>query len=186
MALIQGWRNKPTSYGWVSITLHWAMAIAIFGMYPLGLYIDELTYYDAAYRTVPHWHKSIGVLLAITLVIRLGWRLTNPRVQPVAELSTVESWLSHVIHLLLYGLIFIVVISGYLISTADGRSVDVFTWFSVPALPFAATHQEDIAGIIHFFVATLLITIAALHMLAALKHHFINGDSTLRRMLGMK
>jgi cytochrome b561 len=136
-------------------------------------------------RTVPHWHKSIGVLLARVLVLRLLWRLGNPRVHGLPQHSRALTLLSHAVHLALYLLIALVVVSGYLISTADGRPVDVFNWFSVPALPVAADNQEDIAGAIHFYVATLLISMAALHMLAALKHHFRYRDGTLRRMLGL-
>jgi len=76
--------------------------------------------------------------------------------------------------------------SGYMISTADGRPISVFNWFDIPALPALIEQQEDIAGEIHFISATTLITLSLLHAAAALKHHFIDKDNTLRRMLGTK
>jgi len=56
-------KNSQNQYGLGTIALHWVMALVIIGMYPLGLTIDSLGYYDAAYKTVPHWHKSIGMIL---------------------------------------------------------------------------------------------------------------------------
>ncbi|MOA52423.1 hypothetical protein D3C78_1757160 [compost metagenome] len=74
--------------------------------------------------------------------------------------------------------------SGYLISTADGRGIEVFGWFTVPATLSGIDGQEDIAGVVHLWLAWGLIGMAALHALAALKHHFIDRDATLSQMLG--
>jgi cytochrome b561 len=84
----------------------------------------------------------------------------------------------------LYLGLFGVMISGYLISTADGRGIEVFGLFSVPATLTGIPQQEDIAGAIHEYLAWGLVIFAALHGLAALKHHFIDRDSTLLRMFG--
>ena len=75
-------------------------------------------------------------------------------------------------------------IAGYLISTADGRAIEVFGWFQVPATLYDLPEQEDIAGEIHELIAWALILLAGVHALAALKHHFINRDTTLLKMLG--
>ena len=186
MALVKEFRNQPNHYGWGAIALHWLIALAIIGMYPLGLYIDSLTYYDPEYQTVPNWHKSIGILIAITLTVRLIWRAINPQPKHLDSHSAPVKLMSKLGHMGLYLLLMAVLASGYLISTADGRAIDVFNWFSVPALPELVENQEDVAGEIHFIVATTLISLTALHAIAALKHHFIDKDSTLKRMLGIK
>jgi cytochrome b561 len=85
--------------------------------------------------------------------------------------------------LLFFGL-FALMLAGYLISTADGRGISLFGWFEVPALFSAFSDQEDIAGAVHKYLAWGLVIFAGLHGLAALKHHFIDRDSTLKRMLG--
>lgn len=176
--------NDKQDYGWLPIIMHWLIALAIIGLYPLGLYIDSLDYYDPAYRTVPAWHKSIGLIVMAVLVFRLLWRVINrpPLSLPQPPLHEIAA---KVVHMGLYCLLLITLISGYLISTADGSSIEVFSWFEVPALPYAIENQEDIAGDIHFIVATLLISLAALHAGAALKHHFIDKDITLKRMLAI-
>ncbi|MEZ5525809.1 MAG: cytochrome b [Pseudomonadales bacterium] len=176
-------KNTSNRFGMLSITLHWVMALAIIGMYPLGLYIDSLGYYDAAYRTVPHWHKSIGMLVLGLLLLRLLWRAISVHPQSLPQ-PALQQIATKVVHLLMYGLMLVALVSGYMISTADGRAIAVFSWFEVPALPALVEQQEDVAGSVHYWSTTLLIILAGVHALAALKHHFINKDQTLLRMLG--
>lgn len=80
----------------------------------------------------------------------------------------------------------VVMTSGYLISTAEGRGVSVFGWFEVPAVISDLPNQATLAGNIHWYSALLLILLAAGHALAALKHHFIDRHDTLTRMLKPK
>ncbi|WP_415887886.1 cytochrome b [Neptuniibacter sp. QD37_6] len=177
--------NDNDSYGWGPVLLHWFIALSVIGLYPLGLYIESLSYYDPEYRTVPIWHKSIGILLAGLLITRILWRLFNrsPKALPQPKKMAIAAKAAHV---LLEFLLLLTLFSGYLISTADGRAIEVFTWFSIPALPFAMEQQEDIAGEIHFLIATTLIVLAALHAFAAIKHHYIDKDLTLKRMLALR
>lgn len=177
--------NSDDRYGLVPIALHWLMAFTIIGLYPLGLYIESLDYYDPAYRTVPMWHKSVGILLALLFVFRLLWKFFDKSPKPLPQSRLLQNAATMAHHLLLL-LLAITLCSGFLISTADGSSISVFNWVDIPALPFAFEHQEDIAGEIHFIVATLLISLAAVHAAAGLKHHFVDKDRTLKRMLAIR
>lgn len=177
------WRNTHDGYGMVAIALHWVVALVVVGLFALGLWMVELTYYDPWYRRAPDIHKSIGVLLFATMLLRLAWRLTNPSPAPAPGVSEREHRLARLAHGLLYALLFAIMLSGYLISTADGRPIEVFGWFSVPATLARREAQADIAGELHLILAVTAIVIAALHALAALKHHFIDRDRTLLRML---
>ncbi len=178
------WRNTTKGYGVAAISAHWLTAIAVLILYPLGLYIVSLTYYDPAYRIVPHWHKSLGILLLMGVTVRFAWRLANPRPTPLENHKPWERRLAHAVHALLYGFLFTVPLTGYLISTADGRPIDVFGWFSVPALaPVVVTNQEDVAGWWHFWLATALVVLVGLHAVGALKHHLIDRDLTLKRII---
>ena len=177
-------KNTKTAYGWISILLHWVMALTIFGMFGLGLYMVELTYYDAWYKGSLDLHKSIGILLLGLLLLRTLWRRININPDSADKhASKFEVTSAHLVHLGLYLLMFTLMISGYLISTADGRGIMVFEVFSVPAIPFAIDNQEDIAGEIHEILAWVLVVLAGVHALAAVKHHFINKNNTLVRML---
>lgn len=176
------WRNSNEAYGLVQIALHWAMAAMVAVLLPLGLWMTGLDYYDPWYKKAPDLHRSIGVMLALVLVARVLWRLGNVQPEPLAR-SSREATAAHAAHLLLYLLPLLSVISGYLISTADGRAVEVFGWFEIPATLQGLEGQEDIAGDIHFVLAMTLLGVIALHILAALRHHFVLRDRTLSRML---
>ena len=177
-------RNTTEGYGLPAVLLHWVMAVLVIGLFGLGLYMTGLDYYDPWYHQAPWWHKSIGLVVLVLLVLRALWALANPKPTPLPTHSGWEIGLAHVVHTLLYGLLFCICISGYLISTADGRGVEFFGWMEIPALIHGIEGQEDIAGDVHFLLAISTIALAALHALAALKHHFLDRDQTLRRMLG--
>lgn len=178
------WRNTALSYGLIAILLHWVVALGVIGLFILGLWMVELNYYDAWYRRAPDLHKSIGVSLFLIMLFRLLWRRINKNPQPIPGNHHLEQQIAGLVHVLLYSLIFIVMLSGYLISTADGRPIEVFGVITIPATLAGIEKQEDIAGTIHLILAIILISLSSLHALAALKHHFINKDRTLVRMLG--
>lgn len=177
-------RNTSSRFGVISIGMHWLIAVAVFGLFALGYWMVDLSYYDDWYRTAPHIHRSIGILLLIVMVLRLTWRFINPAPRPLPNHSRFEVFAAHSAHLLLYVLIFVAMISGYLISTADGSSISVFDWFEVPSVTGQIKGMEDTAGLVHYWTTWVLVVLALVHGLAAIKHHVIDRDDTLRRMLG--
>lgn len=177
-------RNTATGFGVVTIAMHWLVAVAVFGLFGLGYWMVGLSYYDDWYRTAPDIHRSVGILLLMVMVIRLAWRLANPVPRPLPNHSRFEVLAAHGAHLLMYVLIFVAMISGYLISTADGSSISVFDWFEVPSVTGRIKGMEDTAGLVHYWATWALVVLAGLHGLAAIKHHLIDRDDTLRRMLG--
>ncbi|MBA4245066.1 MAG: cytochrome b [Pseudomonas sp.] len=178
------WRNTSARYGLVSVLLHWLVALVVFGLFALGYWMVGLSYYDPWRQSAPDLHKSIGILLFAVMLLRLLWRLFSPAPAALASHGRLTRLASRLGHGLLYLGLFGVMISGYLISTADGRGIYVFGLFSVPATLTGIPQQEDIAGAIHEYLAWGLVIFAGLHGLAALKHHFIDRDSTLLRMFG--
>ena len=178
------WRNTADTYGRISILLHWLIAAVVPALFALGLWMVELDYYDAWYHRAPELHKGIGALLLGVLLLRLAWRCGNPQPRPAG--TPLQRRLAGVMHRLLYGVMFAVIISGYLVSTADGRPLDVFGIVQLPATLSGIERQEDIAGDFHLALAMAMIGLTALHALAALKHHLIDHDRTLVRMLSSK
>ena len=75
-------RNSPTAYGAPALLIHWLSALMAFGLFGLGLWMTELTYYDPWYRKAPELHKGIGLLLFALTGLRLAWALLNPRPAP--------------------------------------------------------------------------------------------------------
>ena len=175
-------KNSSSSYGSVSIALHWLMALGFIALYALGWWMVELDYYDSWYHRAPDLHKSIGISLAALMLLRLFWNRLQPRPQDLGDHATLNR-IAHALHNLFYLLVLLLLVSGYLISTAKGKSIEIFQFVSIPALLPGSDERGELAGDIHEILANLFIALAALHAGAALKHHFLDRDATLIRML---
>ncbi len=170
------------NYNIITRVIHWLSALCIVGLFAVGLWMVDLSYYSEWYRTAPHYHRSIGILLAIVTLFRIVWKYMSASPKP--EGKAFEIVTAKLAHSAMYLLLITIFATGYLISTSDGRGIEVFDWFTVPGAGELFPNQSDLAGEIHFYAAWAVILIAGLHALAALKHHFIDKDNTLRKMLG--
>lgn len=178
------WKNTREQFGFITIVIHWLVALAVYGMFALGLWMVTLSYYDEWYHPAPEIHKSIGCLLFALMFFRMVWRFISPPPKPLSSYSRLTRLSAVGVHLILYIVLFGIMISGYLISTADGQSITIFGWFFVPATLTNLPGQADTAGTIHLYLAWAVVVLSLLHGLAAIKHHVIDGDITLKRMLG--
>jgi cytochrome b561 len=183
-ANIKQWRTSASHWGRISIAIHWLTVITVFSLFALGLWMVELNLYDSWYKKGPNLHKSIGILLLMLTLLRIIWRRIEGKPGPLSSHTAREQNIARWMHVLLYTLLISVMVFGYLISTADGRAIEVFGLFPIPATLQGIDKQEDIAGVIHLWLAIVLISMVALHALAAIKHHFFDKDQTLKRMLG--
>ena len=177
-------RNTSANYGLVTILNHWVVALAVFGLFGLGFWMVDLSYYDDWYRRGPDIHRSVGILLFLLMLFRVVWRAVNVSPDPLDGHKRWEIRSAHAAHLLLYMLIFVAMVSGYLISTADGSSISVFGWFEAPSVTGQIKGMEDTAGTVHYWSTWAIVGLAAIHAAGAFKHHLLDRDRTLRRMLG--
>jgi cytochrome b561 len=173
-------KDTPAGYGLVSRLFHWLMAIAIFALFGLGWWMVGLDYYSPYYHSAPDLHRSAGVLLLVALLLRGVWRLMNVKPSD-AELTPFERMASRIVHAGFYPLLLALMLSGYFISTPDGRGIDVFGLFSVPSI-VQQKGLADLAGLTHRMLAYTVMAVAAVHAIAALKHHFSTGSTILTRM----
>lgn len=174
--------DTKTNYGLISRVNHWLSALLIIGLYFLGSWMVDLDYYSQWYTDAPHFHKSIGLLVALITLFRFFWKQLTPSPEANIHHSKHVKVISKIAHSIIYLCLSIIFISGYLISTADGREIAIFNLFSIPSLGEIINNQEDIAGFIHINTTDFLMIIVIFHILATLKHQFIDKDSTLTRM----
>lgn len=177
--------DSPTRFGSISIFLHWLTALAIPTLFALGWWMTGLDYYHPWYLRAPEWHVGSGLLLFGLLILRVLWRAAQIAPQPLPTKHTWEARAAIWNHYLMLTLSLLASFSGYLIVTATGQAASIFDAFTVPALPAFMDRQEDLAGSLHWYSAVLLMALVALHAAAALKHHFLDRDATLTRMLGI-
>lgn len=175
--------NTKNSYGLISILLHWLMAVLIIGLFALGEYMVDLDYYSKWYNAAPWWHKSIGLLVFSLLLFRVIWVISNIRPVPLDSYKSWEIKIAKLTHYLFYILLFMICISGYLISTAKGAAIEFFNFIDVPAIMSFSKQQADIAGEIHEIAAYVMAFLFLLHVCATFKHHILDKDSTLDRIL---
>lgn len=170
-------------YGVIARLLHWSMALLLVALFILGWWATELSYYDPLYRIIPNLHRSLGVLAAVLVVCRLVWLVLDRRPAVLPEGRRWERALAKAGHTMLYAFMILLPVSGYLLSTADGRGVDVFGLFELPALLPASSGREEWAGQMHYLLGFGGAYLVLVHVAAAVKHQFIDQDGTLRKML---
>lgn len=175
-------KDSPQGYGVVAIAIHWISALLILFLFGLGVYMVDLTYYDDWYHKGPELHVSLGLVVLLLMLLRIVWRVINPT--PVdLPAKPVQQKAAKLVKLALYIFIFVVIISGYLITTAEGQPASMFNLIKFPVLVELSAANVDLAGELHEYFAWGIIALVVIHALGALMHHFLMRDRTLVRML---
>jgi cytochrome b561 len=170
-------RYTPTA-----ITLHWLIALLIFVAFPLGVYMHELPLSPDKLRLYSY-HKWIGVTVFMLAAIRVYWRATHLPPALPESMPNWEKFAAHATHYALYALIIIIPLSGWLMSSAKGFQT---VWFGVLPLPDLVGKDEGLGKLLqeaHEVLNFLLLGLLIGHIGAALKHHFIQHDDILARMV---
>ena len=171
-----------TRYTTIAIALHWLVALLIFCNFPLGVYMHELALSPFKLKLLSY-HKWVGVTIFLLVVLRLVWRATHVP-QPLA--ATIPRWqqlVAHGVHFLLYVLLFAIPVSGWLMSSAKGVPVVYLGLVQLPDLVGKDKELGELLEEVHEVLNFGMLALVGMHIAAALKHHFINRDDTLRRML---
>lgn len=173
-------KNDHLHYGALTISLHWLIALLIIGMLSLGLYMVDLPIGVQKIKFYG-WHKAFGTLVLALGIIRLLWRINN--ITPELNIPRWERLAARTMHWALYGFMLIMPITGWLMSSAAGFPVSFFGLFTLPDLIAPNEELRNFFGLAHEYLAYLLIAAIVIHIAAALKHHFIDKDDILRRMI---
>lgn len=175
-------KNTAESYGVLSKSFHWVMALLVVGMLCLGLLMDDISPITTKIQAY-NLHKSFGLLVLTLGLCRIAWHVYSRRPKMVAGMKKIEMLAAHTVHYFLYIAIIGMPLSGWMFSSAVGRSVEFFKLFTLPDLVEKNQALADTLSTVHEFLGYTLIGAIAAHAAAALKHHFINKDATLKRML---
>ena len=177
--------NSEDHYGVVAILLHWSMALLLVGLAGLGLYMVSLP--DVGFNTrkitLILYHKQFGVLAFVLFALRLCWRVTQVLPKPVGHLPDWQMFAARFVHLCFYGLMFALPMTGWLMSSAAAIPVSFLGLFTLPDFIHRSDHLFSLLIGVHKWLGYALILLFAIHMGAALRHHFVFRDDTLRRML---
>jgi cytochrome b561 len=167
-------------YSRVAITLHWTIAVLIIVNLAIGLLHETL------FKGAIPLHKSIGMLVLVLSIVRLGWRLTH---RPPGLPATVKRWergLAHAVHWLFYALMILIPLSGWVFTSASPKRYPLDFFGVVPLPMFPVAQDKAVSHMVaerHEQLAYLMIALLVLHIGAALKHRFLDRDLTLDRMM---
>lgn len=170
-------RNR---YSPVSLTLHWLIAALVLAQILL------VTAHEAVDGPDPYigWHKSVGLLILALTLVRIAWRVFNPAIPLPVDMKRWEKLLARTTHVLFYVVLLVMPLTGWLASSAVGREISWFGLFNWPLLPVGGGREAAAAFMnVHGLVVKGLYVLIALHVIGALKHHFVDRDNVLHRML---
>ena len=170
-----------TTYTPIAKGLHWLMAVLILGLLALGIYMSDLPL-SPQKLTLYSWHKWAGVTVFVLVWLRLLWRITHRPPALPETLSPLMRLAAHAGHAALYGLMVAIPLTGWLMSSAKGFQT---VWFGVLPIPDLLGRDRELGDLlqqVHKLLNLLLMLTLAGHVAAALWHHFVLKDDTLRRM----
>jgi cytochrome b561 len=174
--------NDSSRYGLIAQFFHWAIVVLIVTQFVLAQKADALPLGAAKLATLAQ-HKSVGITILSLAVLRLTWRLIGSTPPLPSATPIWQRRAAHVSHFLLYALLLLVPVLGWLMSSARNFPVSWFGLVTLPDLIAPNRPAYEFLHDAHEFCARLLAVIALVHIAAALKHHFIERDDVLRRML---
>src|SRR6056297_57887 len=186
--------SSATTYGTVTKSFHWLTALLILANLPLGWFAAEMAHEIAATGGTEAQvsraallfsiHKTTGVAVFFVAVLRILWALTQEKPGLLNGDRPLEAWAAETAHWLLYGSLVTVPLSGWVHHAATTGFAPIW-WPFGQTLPFVPQdpHLAEISSVVHFVLQWVLVGAITLHVAGALKHHVIDGDATLRRML---
>ncbi|QFT32229.1 hypothetical protein FIV00_17190 [Labrenzia sp. THAF82] len=174
--------SKTTTYDGISRFNHWIIAVAIIGMIGFGFYLSEFLESGPGKGQLIGIHKAVGVLVLIFGLWRVGYRLKQGFLEDATVMPTWQRLTSKLVHIVLLAGIIVMPLSGIIGSYFGGRTTSVFGLFMIPA----GDKIEAFSAMGHWLHGAcgwLMVGALVLHVAGALKHHFVDHDSTLTRMI---
>ena len=162
--------------------LHWTVAVLVLLMIPLGFVIAN-EWGGPAQQFLYNLHKSIGATLLLLVVIRLVYRLTHPAPPLPSDIPAVQRFAALATHWALYVLLLIQPLVGYIMTSAYPAPVPFFGLFNLPAIWPEDRALSERLSVVHLYIGISIAVIAAMHISAALYHHFVRKDRVLMRMV---
>ncbi|TYQ07131.1 UNVERIFIED_ORG: cytochrome b561 [Zoogloea ramigera] len=170
-------------YTKTAMLLHWLIAVMIIAAFFLGLTMVAIPGFSPTKLKYFSWHKWIGVTVLALVAIRLLWRLSHKPPAALASIPPLQHKLAEGMHYLLYFLMFAAPISGYLYGSAAGVPVVYLKLVQLPMIIAPDPELKALLKTVHYVLVMTMAGAVVAHALAALKHHFFDRDTTLKRML---
>jgi cytochrome b561 len=173
----------PAGYTRTAIALHWLIALLILCGFALGWVMTDIPGFTPTKLKYFSWHKWIGVTVFVLATVRLLWRATHVPPRLPADVSGVQRISAHVVHGVLYGLMLVIPVTGYLYSSASNIPVVYLGIVPLPRLIDPDPALKETFKTLHVILNYALLSLVVLHLLAVAKHQMLDRDALLSRML---
>lgn len=172
----------PSRYSLGAIILHWAIAISVFVTWRIAESAEHAS--EAQEEAIMADHMAVGMLILMLTLLRLVWRLTHAQPAFSPHLANWERVAARVVHVTFYVLLVVLPLMGWIGTSMEGGAIDVFGAFTIPGLPVPANRGlgHEILEV-HGSLGEIMLYLIVLHVLGALKHHFVDRNGELYRML---
>lgn len=175
-------KNTQENYGSLSKLFHWTIFVLVTLMLLCGFFMEDMP--ESIQGTVYMCHKSTGILILGLMILRIFWRLVNITPELPEKTPVLEKMFARLVQILLYLSLLMMPVSGWILSTAAGKTP---VFYGLITMPFPGVEVNKklahMAGNFHEILAYTLLILIGLHIAGALKHHFIDRDKVLKRMM---
>jgi len=175
-------RNTDQSWGAPAKLLHWTVAVLVLAQIGLG-WAAKSWHLSPTKLDLFVWHKSTGLLILLLMAVRVAWRSSNVSPSMPAGMATLERLAAHASHALLYVLLLVMPVTGWIINSAANIPFRIFWTIPLPAIVQPDKPFADAMARVHFALFIVLAVLLIVHIGAALRHHFVKRNNVLARML---
>lgn len=175
-------RGTQTDWSTVVKLFHWAMALLVIGMMILGWTAKGWPLSPTKIKLF-FWHKSFGIMILGLVLLRLLWRMQDSAPSLPAAMPRIECALARISHAMLYTLMVIMPVSGWVVNSAGKFPFKVFGVWRLPQLVAPEKAMEELAKDVHLTLFWVFAVVLLIHVAAALRHHYVLRNTVLLRML---
>jgi cytochrome b561 len=175
-------RNTRAEYGLISKLLHWSIALPMIVLIPIGWYMTGLSDEDVWYWRLLELHESLGLIVFALILIKLVWLLRSPNPALMPGLAAWERLAARCVHAFFIAATVFLPVTGFLYVASDGEPVDLYNIVEIPAVGEFSKAVRDRLFDLHEYVAYTCAALILVHILAALKHHFLDSKGSLGRI----
>lgn len=175
-------RNTSAEFGMVSKVLHWLIAVLMISLIVIGWYTSGLDDETVLYWRMLDLHITLGLSVFVLFFIKVIWMVLSPNPDFVSGLSSWERLAARIVHGFFMVAIALIPVAGFLYVTSDGEPVNLYDLVEIPDIGSYSKTVRNVFYDMHMYAAYGCATLIVIHIMAALKHHFIDLDDTLRRI----
>lgn len=167
-------------YTRVAIWLHWLIGVAVIANIGLAMLTEDMP--REAHRAAMGIHKALGITILALTLFRILWRLTHKAPPRPVTMPAWERWTSGFVHFLFYALLILLPLSGWVWMSAADRPIDFFGLFTIPSIVAPSKEVADALHDRHEALGLMMLALVVVHILAALKHQFVDRNGLFARM----